>query len=128
MAIGQVIILVHSLSTKIELGKAFTNFTSRFEPIYAKTFNPDTVFGFWDLTIGVCFMCLYLYGANHAAVMRILSAQSDRTARQAAWIVCAGLIFILIIGLGFGFVINAFHHENGRPDGLVNDQETDKSF
>ena len=50
-------------------------------------------------------MCTYLYGANHAGVLRILSAKSDRAARRALWINIAGLTLILFIGLGFGVVV-----------------------
>ena len=40
-------------------------------------------------------MCCYLYGANHAGVLRILSARSDRTAKFALFINAVGLRHVL---------------------------------
>ena len=63
-----------------------------------------------------------MYGANHASVLRIISAKNDRTANCAAWIVCAGLTIILLIGLGFGFVIKVFYSTHPKPTLVKNDQ------
>jgi len=68
-------------------------------------FDLNQVFGFWDLIIGGTFMCLYLYGANHAAVTRILSTSNHKTAKTSSILNCIGLTVILLIGVLFGFII-----------------------
>jgi len=123
MFIGQVVILVHALMFKIgDLSDAYRNFTDQFQEEYQSTFDPTEVYAFWDLFIGVTVMCLFLYGANHASVLRIISAKNDQTATYSAWIVCVGLTVILIIGLGFGFVLKVFYTVHPRPENVRNDQ------
>ena len=93
MFIGQIGILIHSFLRIENLSLAISNFTTIYANQTEDVFNisPYEKFGFWDLTIGVCFMCCYLYGANHAGVLRILSARSDKTAKFALIINAVGL-------------------------------------
>ena len=93
MFIGQIGILIHSFLRIENLSLAISNFTTAYTNQTDDVFNisPYEKFGFWDLTIGVCFMCCYLYGANHAGVLRILSARSDKTAKFALIINAVGL-------------------------------------
>ena len=100
MIFSQLSILIHSISSIRD--DSWHNFTRSFDN---QPFDLNQVFGFWDLTIGGTFMCLYLYGANHAAVTRILSTSSYDTAKKMSIINAIGLTLILFIGIAFGFVI-----------------------
>jgi len=114
MFIGQIGILIHSI-LRIQRGSPLSLVVSNFTAAYVNETNDMfkisffEKFGFWDLTIGVTFMCCYLYGANHAGVLRILSAKSDKTAKIALIINAIGLSVILIIGVGFGFVVKSHY-------------------
>jgi len=54
--------------------------------------------------------------SNHAGVLRILSARSDRTAKFALIINAVGLSVILFIGLAFGFIVK--NHYGALPNAI----------